>query len=79
MRIDILMPKMGMTMTTGIITEWKKENGAAVVKDEPIADIETDKITNQVCAPDSGILNIIAQDGDELPVAGIMGYIETDA
>ncbi len=76
MHEDIIMPKMGMTMTEGQIVKWLKKDGEKVVKGEAVANIETDKIANTVNAPIDGILHITEEEGTELPVAGIMGYIE---
>lgn len=77
-RIRVQMPKMGMTMTEGTIGSWEKADGDFVNEGEIIAIIETDKITNNLEAPASGILRITASEGEELPVAGRMGYIEVD-
>lgn len=76
MKVDILMPKMGMTMESGIISEWLKEEGDKVEADEDIATIETDKIVNQVQAPASGILHITAGIDEDIPVGVTIGYIE---
>ena len=78
MREDVIMPKMGMTMTSGQITEWLKKDGEPVTKGEAIASIETDKIANTVYAPADGVLHITETEGTELPVAGVMGYVETE-
>ena len=78
MREDIIMPKMGMTMTEGQIVKWLKIEGEKVSKGEPVANIETDKIANTVNAPTDGILHITEEEGTELPVAGVMGYIEAE-
>ncbi len=77
MRIDVLMPKMGMTMESGIISEWLKNDGDTVITDEDIATIETDKIVNQVQAPASGILHITAETDEDIDVGEVIGYIET--
>lgn len=77
-RIRIQMPKMGMTMTEGTIASWEKNDGDFVNEGEVIACIETDKITNNLEAPASGILRISVEAGEELPVAGRMGYIEIE-
>lgn len=75
-RIRVQMPKMGMTMTEGTITSWEKADGDFVNEGDVIATIETDKITNNLEAPASGVLRITVPAGEELPVAGKMGYIE---
>ena len=77
-QVRVQMPKMGMTMTEGTIASWEKNDGDHVNEGDVIATIETDKITNNLEAPATGILRITVEEGEELPVAGEMGYIETD-
>jgi pyruvate dehydrogenase E2 component (dihydrolipoamide acetyltransferase) len=50
------MPKLGLTMKTGKVSKWFKAQGAEVTKGEELLEVETDKITNKVEAPESGIL-----------------------
>ena len=78
MRVNILMPKFGMTMESGVVSEWLKNDGDAVKADEDIATIETDKIVNQAQAPANGILRITAETFEDLHVGEVIGYIETD-
>ena len=51
MAIEITMPKLGLTMETGKITEWKKKEGDQVKKGEILLVVETEKITYEVEAP----------------------------
>ena len=78
MNIKIGMPKMGMTMTEGTVATWEKNDGDFVNEGDVIATVETDKITNNLEAPTTGILHITAPAGTELPIAGKMGYIEVE-
>lgn len=76
MAIEIKMPKMGLTMTTGTVAGWLKKEGDPVKKGETLLEITTEKITNTVEAPADGILlKIIAAEGDELPIGGLLGLI----
>ncbi|MCB9476285.1 MAG: 2-oxoglutarate dehydrogenase complex dihydrolipoyllysine-residue succinyltransferase [Deltaproteobacteria bacterium] len=59
MKIDIVVPNMGESVQDGEITEWLKSEGDAVEEDEPIVVIETDKITVDLPAPASGVLEKI--------------------
>ncbi len=77
-RVRVQMPKMGMTMTEGTVASWLKNDGDFVNEGEAIATVETDKITNNLEAPVSGVLRISVEAGEELPVAGKMGYIEVE-
>jgi|BioPla2DNA2_1021312.scaffolds.fasta_scaffold05436_7 pyruvate dehydrogenase E2 component (dihydrolipoamide acetyltransferase) len=55
----VVMPKLGLTMTEGTLSAWKKKEGDAVKEGEPLFDVETDKLTNTIDAPASGILRRI--------------------
>ena len=65
---DMLMPKLSDTMEEGTVLRWLKADGDAVAKGEPLVEIETDKATMTVEAPDSGTLSIVAAEGDTLDV-----------
>ncbi|MCF0145280.1 MAG: dihydrolipoyl dehydrogenase [Eubacterium sp.] len=76
MATEIYMPKNGMDMTEGTLIKWLKEIGDPVEKDEPIMEIETDKITMESEAPASGILLAkLYEDGATVPVLTTLGYI----
>src|ERR671928_93637 len=66
---NITMPKMGFDMEEGTIVRWLKKVGDEVKKGEPIAEIETDKVTIEIEAFDSGKLTeIVADEGSVVPV-----------
>ena len=70
------MPKNGMDMTEGTLVRWLKEEGDRVEKDEPIVEIETDKVTMEAESPVSGILlKKLYADGDVVPVLTEIAYI----
>lgn len=73
---EIFMPKAGMDMKEGRLIRWLKEIGDHVEKDEPIMEIETDKITMEAEAPATGILLAkLIEDGTTVPVLQTIGYI----
>lgn len=73
---EVLMPKLGLTMTKGKIVQWKKKEGDRVQEGEDLVIIETEKITTAVKAAASGILlKIYAKEGEEVPVGQIIAYI----
>ena len=78
MAIEITMPKLGLTMETGKITEWKKKEGEQVKKGEILLVVETEKITYEVEAPGDGILHIVVPVEGEVPVAELIGYLAAD-
>ena len=78
MAIEVTMPKLGLTMETGKITEWKKKEGDQVKKGEILLVVETEKITYEVEAPGDGILHIVVPVEGEVPVAELIGYLAAD-
>ncbi len=76
MAIPVTMPKLGLTMQEGTIKEWKKKEGEQVKKGEILYVLETEKVTFEVEALESGILGkIIAKVDDVVPVGGLVAYI----
>lgn len=76
MATDILLPKIGFSMTEGQIAEWLAEDGATVTEGQPLYLLEADKSANEVEAPASGTLRIIAQPGETYEVGTVLGTIE---
>ena len=73
---EIFMPKAGMDMKEGTLLRWLKDVGDSVEKDEPIMEIETDKITMEAEAPATGILLAkLIDDETTVPVLQTIGYI----
>lgn len=62
---EVIMPKLGLTMTEGTINEWFKAEGEAVEKGEPLFAVTTDKLTNDIQSPESGVLVKILVPADE--------------
>ncbi len=78
-RVNIIMPKLGMTMKKGEIVEWKKKAGEPVKKGEVIAIVESEKLTGNIESPATGVLVEILHDiGDEVPVGETIGIVETE-
>lgn len=73
---EILMPKLGMTMETGTIMQWFKEEGDTVEAGEVLLEVMTDKINIEVEAYESGVLlKTYYQEDDVVPVNQVIGYI----
>lgn len=80
MKIDMLMPQMGESITEATISRWLKQPGDAVQKDELILEISTDKVDSEIPAPESGILTeILFKEGDVVPVREKIAVIDTEA
>jgi len=76
MPVEIVMPKLGLTMTEGKIVEWKFKEGDPVGQGEILFVLETEKVTYEVEATASGILaRILAQGGETVPVGTVIGYL----
>ena len=72
------MPKVGMSMETGVINKWLKKVGDHVEKGEPLIEIESDKVDMEIEANDTGYLvKITHEEGDTVPVIETIGYIAT--
>ena len=80
MKVEVLMPKMGESITEGRILKWLKAPGDPVDRDETILEIATDKVDTEVPAPNAGILvKVMAEEGDTVEVGVPVAIIETDA
>jgi pyruvate dehydrogenase E2 component (dihydrolipoamide acetyltransferase) len=73
------MPRMGLTMETGRIICWLKQEGQTVKAGEPLLEIESDKAAVEVEALESGVLGkILAGPGEDYPVGAVIGYLTQD-
>lgn len=73
---DVVMPKMGESITEGTILEWKKQVGDSIAKDETLLEIATDKVDSEIPSPASGtIVEILAQVNDTIPVGDVIARI----
>ena len=76
MATELLMPKLGLTMTEGTIDEWKKKVGDPVQKGEIIYSVATDKLTNDVESECDGVLlKILVQEGETVPCKTLVGWV----
>ena len=76
MATDIKVPSLGESVPEATVTKWLKRPGEAVIIDEPVAELETDKITLEVYAPAAGTLaEILADEGANVPVGAVLGRI----
>src|SRR5260221_8540838 len=77
---EIRVPTLGEPVTEPTIGRWFKKAGEAVAVDEPLVELETDKVTIEVPAPSAGTLGeIIAKDGETVAVGGLLGQINDGA
>ncbi len=76
MATEIKVPSLGELVTEATVARWLKRPGEAVALDEPVVELETDKVTLEVPAPAAGTLaEILAEEGANLPVGAVLGRI----
>ena len=76
---DVVMPQMGESIVEGTLTRWLKKQGEAVVRDEPLFEISTDKVDTEIPAPISGILaEILVTEGNTVAVNSIVARIAAE-
>ena len=79
MLVDVIMPKLGESLTEGTIIQWRKKVGDSIDKDEILLEIGTDKVDSEIPSPAVGVLKeILAQPNDVLPVNEVIARIETE-
>src|SRR5271168_4054197 len=77
---EIRVPTLGESVTEATIGKWFKKPGDAVAVDEPLVELETDKVTIEVPAPAAGVLSeIAAKNGDTVAVGALLGAITPGA
>ena len=80
MGVDIKVPALGESVSSATVARWLKQAGEAVSADEPLVELETDKVTLEVNAPSAGVLGAIqAAQGSEVEVGSVLGTVEVGA
>ena len=76
MAYELKMPQLGLTMEEGTVSKWIKKEGDAIKVGDVILEITTDKLTNEVVSEVEGtLIQIVAQEGDDIPVKGTLAWI----
>ncbi|MCH7544070.1 MAG: dihydrolipoamide succinyltransferase, partial [Proteobacteria bacterium] len=76
MTVEIIVPALGESITEATVTKWLKAEGDAVEVDEPLVELETDKVAVEVNAEIAGVLSeIVAKDGAEVEIGAVLGRI----
>src|SRR5260221_14745865 len=80
MATEIRVPTLGESVTEATVARWLKQPGEAVARDEPVVELETDKVTLEVPAPAAGVMGeIMVAAGDNVPVGAVLGTITEGA
>lgn len=78
-RVEVLLPQWGMGMSEGSIVQWHKAVGDQVAEDEPLADVEAEKVEETLESPATGTLvELLVDEGDAVEVRTVVAIIETD-
>ena len=77
--IDVVVPAVGESISEVTIASWSKKDGESVKMDEVICELESDKATFELPSPESGVLTIVAQAGDVVPIGGVVARIAVGA
>jgi 2-oxoglutarate dehydrogenase E2 component (dihydrolipoamide succinyltransferase) len=76
MNVEVKVPTVGESITSGILSTWHKKDGEAVNSGDILFTLETDKVSTEVNAPESGILRTQAAEGDEVKIDQVVAIIE---
>src|SRR3546814_17364104 len=80
MAVAIKVPTLGESVSEATVTKWFKKVGDAVEVDEPLVELETDKVTVEVPSPSAGVLaEILVQDGGDVEVGATLGNVDAGA
>src|SRR6202051_2064035 len=69
--IDVVMPRLGESVSEGTVTRWLKQEGDHVEADEPLLEVSTDKVDTEIPSPSSGVLTSIKVGEDETVDVGV--------
>lgn len=76
----LIMPMVGESVTEGTVIRWLKAEGDHIARDEPLVEVETEKVNVEIPSPWAGVLErIVAREGDTVPVGEPLAYIEAEA
>ena len=76
MATDIVVPVLGESVSEATVAQWLKQPGDAVAVDEPLVELETDKVTLEVNASTAGVLSeVVAAEGENVEVGALLGRI----
>ena len=79
MAVEVILPKWGLTMEDGTVVAWHKAEGDPVAKDEVIAEVETEKVENELTSPCDGVIaRILVQEDETVDVGTVLAIIAAD-
>ena len=75
MTVEVVVPKLGMAMSEGVLTEWLVKDGDSVKEGDEIVTIENDKSVQEIESPATGVIKLLANEGDTYPVDTVLAEI----
>ncbi len=79
MSVEVKVPTVGESITSGVLSVWHKKDGESVQSGDVLFTLETDKVSSEVVAPESGVLKTQAAEGDEVKIGQVVALIEAGA
>jgi len=76
MSLEVKIPSVGESITSGVISAWHKADGEAVAKGDTILTLDTDKVSTDLTAEESGVIHILSQAGEEVNIGQVVAVIE---
>lgn len=76
MSLEVKIPSVGESITSGVISAWHKADGEAVTKGDTILTLDTDKVSTDLTAEESGVIHILSQAGEEVNIGQVVAVIE---
>ena len=75
MTVQVVLPKLGMAMSEGVLTEWLVKDGDSVKEGDEIVTIENDKSVQEIESPATGVIKLLANEGETYPVDTVLAEI----
>src|SRR5438477_12540539 len=79
MAVDIVIPAVGESVTSGVVQRWVKKDGEFVHQDDIVMELETDKVTAELRAPANGTLQTLVKEGETVAVGAVVGRVTEGA
>jgi 2-oxoglutarate dehydrogenase E2 component (dihydrolipoamide succinyltransferase) len=77
--IEVKIPPLGESISSGVLAKWHVKNGDTVKKDQPLFELETDKITSEGVAETNGVIALAVETGTEVKIGQVVAKIDTEA
>ncbi|MGZ4985510.1 MAG: biotin/lipoyl-containing protein, partial [Chthoniobacterales bacterium] len=76
MSLEVKIPAVGESITSGVVSVWHKKSGEQVRAGEPLFTLETDKVSTEIVAERSGVLKTLAAEGQEVKIGEVVATID---